>query len=204
MFLVNQIQHVLIVGERNEFSHNAFFFVFFLFQLEHVTIELLLQGLVRVVDAKLFKAIDLEGFKAKNVEQTNARHARIVRFIGNARVDPFDDKVKRGSVHGLDKRFAGLRSIFHGQLLVDDFVARKNGAGRERVRQTSEGNPKQFGTSLRVFRIIQAARFSVAAGSKGHVAGKQHPDNELHERVNSILFEPNRRLKIIMEKVLDE
>jgi hypothetical protein len=48
-----------IHAEINKFPLNAFFLVLFLLQDEHVMIEELLQALVGVVDAQLFKCVEL-------------------------------------------------------------------------------------------------------------------------------------------------
>lgn len=54
--LSSRAKRYLIVRELDEGPLDAFLGVFLLFHLENELIELLLEGLVRVVDAKLFKA----------------------------------------------------------------------------------------------------------------------------------------------------
>jgi hypothetical protein len=51
-----------------------------LFQLEHVLVELLLELLVRIVDAELLKAVDLEQLKPVDVKDTYEPLQRLGRL----------------------------------------------------------------------------------------------------------------------------
>ena len=45
----------------------TFFFIFFLFQNEHVMVEELLKLFICVIDTKLFKSVEVENFKTSNI-----------------------------------------------------------------------------------------------------------------------------------------
>mmetsp|Transcript_7786 Transcript_7786/g.19280 ORF Transcript_7786/g.19280 Transcript_7786/m.19280 type:complete len:223 (-) Transcript_7786:1480-2148(-) len=187
---IDQIQHVLIVRELNELPHDPFLFVLLLFQLEHVSIELLLECLVGVVDAKLFEGIVFEGFESEYIQDTNGcswipivsstKTLSGVRFGLDARVDLFDDKVKDSPVNCLDQSLAGLSGIFDRQHLHDYFVCsidRSLGQGR---CESLEGNTKQRSASKSRFRFIEYTRFPIVARCKTHVTRKQNGRHQSH------------------------
>ena len=67
VYLLDQIDRVLqIHTEVDELPLNTFLLVFLLLQHKHVVVELLLQTLVRVVDAQLLECVVLWG-RMKNV-----------------------------------------------------------------------------------------------------------------------------------------
>ena len=104
VFHINEIQNVLVVGERDEFPQDTLPFVFLLLNLEHILVELLLQSLVRVVDTELLKVVHLERLKAENVQHTNRRCASSVAVcvVDNTGIHALHDKVERGTVDRLD------------------------------------------------------------------------------------------------------
>ena len=59
---------MLVVLERDALPLDTLFFISLLLQSEHMLVELLLELLVCIVDAELFKRIFLKDFKAKDVE----------------------------------------------------------------------------------------------------------------------------------------
>ena len=59
-------------------TQGTYLHVFLLLQLEYVHVELLLQLLVGVVDAELLERVDLEGFKAVDVQHSD----ELVDFLG--------------------------------------------------------------------------------------------------------------------------
>ena len=86
MALVNQVQHVLIVGKGNKLPHDALLFVLLLLELEDVLVELLLEGLVGVIDTKLFKRVDGKALEAKDIQHATGRSDIGVILPPNARV----------------------------------------------------------------------------------------------------------------------
>lgn len=59
-YLFNEIDTRLqIHSEVDEFPLNTLLLIFFLFQNEHVVVEELLKPFIGVVDAQLFKAVEL-------------------------------------------------------------------------------------------------------------------------------------------------
>ena len=49
---------------------DTFLLVFFLFKNEHVMVEELLETFVGVIDAQLFKSVEIENFETGNIEHT--------------------------------------------------------------------------------------------------------------------------------------
>ena len=68
--LVDEVKHVLIVGEGDELPENSLTFILLLFQFKHKLVKLLLKRLICVVDAELLKCIYFECLKAKNIKNT--------------------------------------------------------------------------------------------------------------------------------------
>ena len=72
IYFLNQINAWLqIKTEVNEVPFDALLFVLFLFQHKHVMVEELLQLLISVVDAQLFKWVVLKYLKPSNIQHTN-------------------------------------------------------------------------------------------------------------------------------------
>lgn len=62
--------------------------MYLLLELEHVLIKLLLQLLVRVVDAELLEAVKLEQLEPVNVQDTNKALLRLRRLCASKIVGP--------------------------------------------------------------------------------------------------------------------
>ena len=62
---------MLIVLELDVLPDDVFFNVLLLFHLEHLLIKCLLKFFISVVDAELFKRVQVENFKAKDVQKPN-------------------------------------------------------------------------------------------------------------------------------------
>jgi len=67
MFLLYQVQRILIILELNHVPPDSLTDVFLLLKLEYKPIELLLKRLITVIDTKLFEYILLERFKPKDI-----------------------------------------------------------------------------------------------------------------------------------------
>ena len=65
--------YIIPYFEDNVFPLHSFVFVLLLFELEVVIDKLLMQALICIVDAQLFKRIALEDLEAKNVEYPEER-----------------------------------------------------------------------------------------------------------------------------------
>jgi hypothetical protein len=130
---VNQFENILVVRERNELSHDSFLLLLLLFQLENISVELLLQSFVRVVDANLFKTVDLECFETKNIQHSNGCSLSSL-FLGvvlKSGINPFNDKVESRTVNGLDESFASLSRLFDSEGFVNCLVSGNDGSRSE-------------------------------------------------------------------------
>jgi hypothetical protein len=97
-YSLNQFDARLVVEVLDRLPWNTFSDVLFLFGLECQFNEDLLQFLVHVVDAKLFKAVLLEDFKAVNVQDTNVV---LGGRIEDVLVDAHDNVIEQATVHVL-------------------------------------------------------------------------------------------------------
>ena len=70
-FLGDEVDHGLIVLERNRGDLQTLFLVPLLFQDEDLLVELTLQHLIREINAQLLEAIDLHNLEAENVEDAD-------------------------------------------------------------------------------------------------------------------------------------
>ena len=71
---LNHINTRLVVCKVDKLPWNLLSNVLLLLELEYMQVELVLETLIRIVDAKLLKRVHLEAFKAVNVQHTNHRH----------------------------------------------------------------------------------------------------------------------------------
>lgn len=85
--------------EVNELPMDTLSLVFLLFKNEHVMIEELLKLFVGDVDAKLFKRVQHENFKAGNIQYTNEESTSIIGLKGL--VGLFDDPQEHTFVQSL-------------------------------------------------------------------------------------------------------
>lgn len=69
--MLYKVNRGLVIDELNILPLNVLLDIFILLNLENMLIKLLLQLLVCVVDAQLFKGIYVEDFEAKNVEEAD-------------------------------------------------------------------------------------------------------------------------------------
>eukprot|EP00955_Chlamydomonas_euryale_P041843 352133-Chlamydomonas_euryale.AAC.2 len=108
-----------------------------------MVVEVLLQLLVREVDAQLLKVVRLEALKAVDVEHANARGA--VGVLPNRRVDARYQPVKKLGVHNLGERVAvgGRRSDIKRR--DDRSIGRLARACRKRLAQTLRVDAQQVG-----------------------------------------------------------
>jgi hypothetical protein len=66
--LLNQVEALLVVGERNLAPVNAFPLVLKLLELEDVLVEVVLKLLITVVNAKLLERVHVEVLEPKYIE----------------------------------------------------------------------------------------------------------------------------------------
>jgi hypothetical protein len=105
---LNQINARLVIVKVDKRPGDLLADVLVLLQLKNVLVELLLQLLVGVVDTKLLKAVDFEGFKAVNVQDADEPLC----------LDPFDIGRKR-------------LKVLEGK----DMMRRDDGVGSGRVKR---------------------------------------------------------------------
>lgn len=100
---LDQLNDVLIVREGDLRHIEALALIQLLFILQNVVVKELLQLLVAVVDAKLFKRVDREILKASNIQDTNVK----VRCLeGNALIDQSHNPIEEATVNGLGQGIA--------------------------------------------------------------------------------------------------
>ena len=75
---LDQVEHGLIVDERDVVVFDTLRLVKLLLLLERVFVEELLQLLIAVVDTHLLEGVGLENLKAKDVEDADERGGRVV------------------------------------------------------------------------------------------------------------------------------
>ena len=85
--------------------------IFFLLQLEHVHVKLLLKLLISIIDAKLFKGVCLESFKAIDVENSD----ELVDFVRcfQCLIYLEDNPVKEIRIYALSQCIPSLRGLKH-------------------------------------------------------------------------------------------
>ena len=85
-----------------------------------MSVELLLQSFIRVVDADLFEAVDLERFKTENIQDTDGGFLLAVGLgsILDTGVDLLDIQIESSSVYGLGQGLACLSGFFDSEWLV--------------------------------------------------------------------------------------
>ena len=108
VLLLDQVQDVLVVHELDVGPIDGLALVLFLFLLEHVLVEVLLELLVGEVDAKLLKGVRLERLKAVDVEDADEGVA--LGILTDAFVDLGDEPVEQPGVERLCERVPAARS----------------------------------------------------------------------------------------------
>ena len=100
-----QLNDILIVRERNLRHIETFALIQLLFVLQNVIVEELLQLLVAVVDAELFKRVDSEVLKASNVQHANIK---VGCLEGNALIDQSHNPIEEATVNGFGQGIARI------------------------------------------------------------------------------------------------
>eukprot|EP00982_Pelagococcus_subviridis_P004358 29141-Pelagococcus_subviridis.AAC.3 len=165
----------LIVLKVNLRPVDALALVLLLLELKHVLVELLLQALVRVVDAQLLERVLLEVLEAVDVENGHARRRRApAASIAAARtqrlVDARDDGIKQRGEDRLRERvapFARARGVqdAHDALPAGVDLARRQRAlekvrvdaqelRRRRERGRARGGHRGGGGAVRAGRVL--------------------------------------------------
>mmetsp|Transcript_49856 Transcript_49856/g.106023 ORF Transcript_49856/g.106023 Transcript_49856/m.106023 type:complete len:479 (-) Transcript_49856:2004-3440(-) len=202
---VDEVEHVLVVREGDELPQYALSLVLVLLELEDVLVELLLQGLVGVVDADLLEVVHLEGLEAEDVQHADGRAAfnraiqafALLMLCGNAPVDLAHYEVERGAVGRLHQGLAGLLALDLVQWAVHDLVSGADGSIGQGVRQIvhrhSEQPRRSFGRMGLVHeaRIRHAIGIRLMPGREGDVAAVQDGCDEAKEGLNGFVIEAN-------------
>ncbi len=91
-----------------------------------MSVELLLQSFIRVVDADLFEAVDLERFKTENIQDTDGGFLLAVGLgsILDTGVHLLDNEIESSSVYGIDQGPACLSGFFDSKWSVHHFIGR--------------------------------------------------------------------------------
>ena len=114
---LNQVQHIRVVHKLDVAPVDGLRLVLRLLRLEHVLVEVLLQLLVRQVDAELLERVQLERLKAVDVQ--DADEASAAGVLPDAGVDLLHQPVKQAGVQSLGQRVPGLGRLAGGQVLQD-------------------------------------------------------------------------------------
>mmetsp|Transcript_27543 Transcript_27543/g.45779 ORF Transcript_27543/g.45779 Transcript_27543/m.45779 type:complete len:217 (-) Transcript_27543:365-1015(-) len=165
VLLVDEVKHVLIVREGNKFPQNSLLFVLLLLQLEHVLIELLLQSFVGVVDANLFKVVDIERLETKDIENTNRSSSRVAlngAIFDDAGIDTFHNEIKCCTVNSFDERFASLGGFVKVELLLNNFDTSIDVLLGQGGSQSFERYPKQSSSLERGLCFVEGASLSIS------------------------------------------
>lgn len=108
----DQFDNVLIVGESNFRHIEAFALIQFLFVLQDVVVEELLELLIAVVDAELLERVHCEVLETGNVEHADVE---VGGLEGDALVDQTDDSVKEATVDGLGQSIPSVACLINFQ-----------------------------------------------------------------------------------------
>jgi len=101
-FLLQQVNTLLVIYELNMAPLNTLPFIFFLFQPKHMMVEMLLQLLISIVDAQLFKRVHLEHLEPINVQQSySLGHDFLTNAFLDSLINFTDQPVEQTSVNGL-------------------------------------------------------------------------------------------------------
>ena len=110
-YLLNKVDASLQIHTKvNEFPLNAFLFVLFLLEHEHVMVEKLLQPFICVVNAQLLKSVVLEDLKAGNIQHTN-KPLTLVLGVESS-VDTADEPFEHTIVEGFSQGMGGVNHLF--------------------------------------------------------------------------------------------
>lgn len=133
----DQVQGLLIIDEFYVLPIDALQVVLFLFQLEDMSDEELLQIFVGIVDAKLFKAIDLEVLKPKDIEDTDGGSVVTVVWLRlvDGRIDFADDPDKHSTVNAFDERVSHVQRLLPTHGGDHSISVSEDGSGGQRVYQ---------------------------------------------------------------------
>lgn len=186
---LDRIETVLIVWKLDERPFNVLRLVLGLFELEDELIELLLQGFVGVVDAKLLERVDRETLETKDIQDTTRRSNVGIILPTNARIDLVDDPQKESPVDRLGQGVSRVRGLFGRQLGLDFFPTRQHDAFRERATHLVAVDTEQLGgvgQTLFVFdfRRLVPVYFDFL---ELDLAQMQETSNHGEDRVNRLL-----------------
>jgi len=119
------------LGVNTEVNHGPFdllTLVLFLFKVEHVVVEELLETLVGEVNAELLERVDEEDLKTGNVEDADEV---VLRSNTESQVDLLDDPQEHTTIEGLDKGITGVSSLGRGELEGDEVTTGKHARSDE-------------------------------------------------------------------------
>ena len=162
--------------------------VLLLLHLEHVLVEVLLQGFVRIIDTELFVGIHSKCLEAKNVEDANVRRGifpsprrSLGQFTVEALVDDLDDVLKVRPVEARDQRLGRLVRLLDVQLLGDVPLPQEQHTGGQRRGELVEGDSQEVGHRKGGVVLVEDAGLAVVGLGEGQVASMQDGNDEAQD-----------------------
>jgi hypothetical protein len=187
------------VCARNDYANHL------LFHLENVLVEMLLQRLVGVIDAKLFETVDLERLEAENVEDADVRRriplptdprASILPLFGSyAAIDRLDDVIEVGAVHRLYQPLGRLVRLLGVELLGDVPLLQNQDAGREGRGEVLVRHPEEGGDRDGRAVLDEDAGLALVRFGEGHVPRVEDGDDQAHDVSDRSLVESHDSLR---------
>ena len=195
-FAFDKVEDIRVVVIANLFQFDSFGFVLLLDRTKDILRELLLQLLVRIVNAELLKAIDHKGFKAKDIEQPNDTEPRlldtvVVAFGTRCIVDGSHQPKKGLGVYFLGK---GVTRVLRGCCIqgnLELFVARSHGSDRQGRKEIFGYNAHERGECLEFFLRRNDGSLPIRRiGFENQVTELQHDTDGPHQRLELVTFHP--------------
>jgi len=178
--LVDEIDGGLRVKtEVDEGPVDLFTEVLFLFELEHVVVEELLELLVGVVDADLLEGVLLEDFETSNIEDTNER---VGSLLVEDLVGTLDDPQEETSEDGLGERISGVGSLLDGEVSLDELSTGLNAWLAERFLELSRVDTEELGSDFKGLLVGDGGSFSESLG-EGDVTQVEDGQDDLEDGV---------------------
>jgi len=145
-----------VVSELNVCPVDVFKLVLLLLHLENVVHKKLLEGFVTVVDAKLFKRVEVKVFKPEDIEDTNGRPEFRVRLLWHKQ-NP-GDKVNNvdevPAKETLGKGLVGIGRLFGSKRFDGDFATGDDGSSAQTLFKVVKVTfDQRSGSSDRTFII---------------------------------------------------
>eukprot|EP00967_Tisochrysis_lutea_P043970 scaffold53196_cov28-Tisochrysis_lutea.AAC.3 len=144
--LIEQVEAALVVDEFDGLPLYALARILGLLRLEDVPIELLLQPLVGIIDAQLFKRVDGEVLKAKYVEDADERGGGVL--VDQLCIAPLDQPGKELPIERLGKRVTRILGLIAIQPHRHLVITRHEAARAQRMAELRVVDGHQLGDVL--------------------------------------------------------